>query len=87
MSSTDTLDLSLSEYDIDEAVALSTSESIYRDVADAATAKAAYAILDWLGEWGMHSFCGDHHPPPVEYAEPKLRDILAAAGIQKPEGD
>jgi len=56
-------------------------------IADAAVAKTAYAILEWLGEWGMHSFCGKHHFPPVEYANPKLFDILKAMGIENPAGD
>jgi len=72
----------------DQTTLLSTTYGMYTDLVEkAATAKAAYAILEWLGEWGMHSFCGKHHFPPIEYANPKLFDILKALGIENPAGD
>ena len=72
----------------DKTTLLSTTYGMYTDLVErAATAKAAYAIVGWLGEWGMHSFCGEHHFPPIEYANPKLFDILKAAGIKNPAGE
>lgn len=72
---------------IDGSGPLPSAKEMMRGIADAATAKAAYAIVEWLGEWGMHSFCGKHHFPPVEYANPKLFDILSTMGIKNPAGD
>ncbi len=92
--STDTLDLSLTEeekYAIvvnimedrgrtsDDPMTAEEVIALVDAVADAATAKAAYAIVEWLNHISVRGGSG------WDFGE-SLEKHLTAAGIQKPEG-
>ncbi len=84
MSSTDTLDLKLNSWQAAKLVQGTPFDLVYDAISAAATAKAAWGVNDLLENYDGLTV---ELEKGFDFAIVLIQNALAAAGIQKPEGD